>query len=170
MKQPLAFLGRLKSIRLSKKNYLEILAVWVGVAIFTPILPWTGRHNYRPVWQAIDAVSESVDYPIISGDKLKKQYESEGYSAQEIDCMVTRDVMFDVLESQAITTNSFAKNLGLRSSSVPVYLIANTITLSLFTELSWLDFNESLIDEVAQKCQQFPGRFGTKEILELSRD
>ena len=170
MKRAFAMLSRFKNIRLSKKNYLEILAIWIGVAFFTPILPWTGRYDYRPVWQAIEEVGKSVDYPIVNVDKLKRQYESGGYSPQEIDCMTSRDAMFDILEVHGVTSNSLGKNLGLRSSSVPVFLIANTIILSLFSELSWLDFNERLSDEVAQKCKQFPGRFVTKEMLDLSRE
>ena len=170
MKRAFEMLSRFKNIRLSKKNCLEILAIWIGVAIFTPILPWTGRYDYRPVWQAIEEVDKSVNHPIVNVDKLKRQYESGGYSPQEIDCMTSRDAMFEVLESHGVTFNSLGKNLGLRSSSVPVFLIANTIMLSLFSELSWLDLYERPSDEVAQKCKQFPGRFVTKEMLDLSRD
>jgi len=169
MKELIAKLFRIRDIRWSKKRYIEIFAVYLGIAIFTPILPWSGRYNYRPIWESIAAVAKDNNYKLINLELLKQNYKKQGLSSDEIKCVTSRVVFFDILESQVITTNSLANNLGLRSSSVPVFLAANTIALSVFTEISRLDLYKSLINHVANKCRNYPGRFASRADLDSAR-
>jgi len=169
MKELIAKLFSIKDVRLSKKRYIEIFAVYLGIAIFTPILPWTGRHDYRPVWESLAAVEKDVSYKLVNTELLKQNYKKQGLSSDETKCVISRDVFFDILESQVITNNSLANNLGLRSSSVPVFLAANTIALSVYTEISRLDLNKSLINHVANKCRNYPGRFASRADLDSAR-
>ena len=169
MKELIAKLSKVRGVRWSKKSYIEFFAVFIGGVIFTPILPWTGRYDYRPIWESIAAVDKDVNYKLINSELLKKKYKKQGLSSDETKCVISRDVFFDILESQAIVTNSLADNLGLRSSSVPVFLAANTVALSVFTELSRLDLNKSLINHVANKCRDYPGRFASRADLDSAR-
>lgn len=169
MKELIAKLSKLRGVRWSKKSFIKFFAVFIGGAIFTPMLPWTGRHDYRPIWESVAAAEKDANYKLVNIELLKQKYKKQGLSSNEIKCVIGRDVFFDVLESQAITTNSLADNLGLRSSSVPAFLAANTIALSVFTELSRLDLNKSLINQVADKCRDYPGRFASRADLDSAR-
>lgn len=169
MKELIAKLSIFRGVRWSKKSYIEFFAIFIGGAIFTPILPWNGRYDYRPIWESIAAVEKGVNYKLVNPGLLKKKYKEQGLSLDEAKCVIGRDVFFDILEIQAITTNSLADNLGLRSSSVPVFLAANIVALSVFAELSRLDLNKSLINHVANKCRDYPGRFASRADLDSAR-
>jgi hypothetical protein len=169
MKEIFAKLSKIRDIKLSSKSYIKLFAVFIGSAIFMPILPWHGRHNYRFIGENLDAVMKDANYKLVNQEILKQNYKKQGFSSDETKCVTARDVSFDLLESQAIVTNSLADNLGLRSSSVPAFLAINTIALSVFTELFRLDLNKSLINHAANKCRNYPGRFASRADLDSAR-
>ena len=142
--------------------------MFFGVAIFTPILPWSGRYDYVPIWEGVAAVAKVADYKSVDSELLKQKYEKKKLSSDEVKCLIGRDVIFNVLEHKAIYTNSLGNHFGLRSSSVPVFLAANTVMLSVFTEWGILDFKESLIYNVANKCRNYPGRFASRADLDYA--
>lgn len=169
MKEIFAKLSKIRDIKLSSKSYIKLFAVFIGVAIFTPILPWTGRHDYRPIWEGIAAFAKVLDYKVVDADLLKQSYEKQGLSSDEIKCLIARDTLFDILEDRATIANFLADSFGLRSSSVPVFLAANTIALSVFAEVGKLDLKKSLINDVANVCRIYPGRFATRAALDSAR-
>lgn len=145
---------------IGKREILRFFAVVLGISLFTPILPWTGRYNYRPVWESIDAVAASIDQnTYVDPNLLKRKYLGDGFGEKEAKCLTARDSLFSILVSIGVTQNDISKNLGFRSTSVPIFWIANAIALSIITEISTSAVYPKMTQEVADKCKGFPGRF-----------
>lgn len=169
MKEFLAKLSKIRGVRWPKKSHIAFFAVFIGGALFTPILPWTSRYNYQPAWEGLEAVEKALDNKAINPDLLRQEREKQGLSSNEIKCMNSRDFLFEVLENHAIINSIVADNFGLRSSSVPAFLVLNTIVLSMFTEGSRLNLDKSLINKVAYNCRNYPGRFISRATLDSAR-
>jgi hypothetical protein len=157
-----------KACKVNKKRVAGLLGVCAGFLMLAPVLPWTGRYNYRPIWETIAIIaSEEKQNRFLDLSLVTDKYKEQGKGDKEIKCLAARDVISSIMAASSVTTKSLGTNLGLRASSVPAFYLANAIALSIFAEIARPDLDVNIIESIAKRCQDYPGHFIHPSLIPL---
>ncbi len=145
---------------ITKTKLIQIFTIFAGISLFTPILPWTGRHDYRPIWEIFANIDKFIaEERVVNGTLLNQKYRIEGKGEKEAKCLAIRDTMTLIMEAELLTHDYVIVNLGFRSTSVPAFWIVNNIGLSVLLEIMRIEWSGDITQSIADQCKDFPGRF-----------
>ena len=141
----------------------SLLGAVVVLAFFLPILPWEGRKkgNYS-LTENIHSIAEAANRGNLDFEAINARYEKEIPDKAFRECVVARNVILTLVADSAVM-NGHMISAGM--SNVPVVFFFDSVVNSVLDAIAVPDFDSVLV-EVAKKCQKFPHAYLKVEEVE----
>ena len=142
----------------------SLISAIVIVSFFLPILPWEGRKqgNYS-LTANLHGMAEAASREVLDVDALKDRYEKQIPDEDLRSCIVARNVLLTLVADTAIM---YGDMNSTKMSKVPIVFLFDSVINSIMDAIAVPDFDSVLV-EVAEKCQDFPNEYLTVEDVEV---
>ena len=141
----------------------DALVVLGLIALFLPILPWEGRKqgNYS-FTENLHVIAEAANRGDLDFEAINARYVKEIPDKAFRECVVARNVILTLAADSAAMTSDMT-SAGM--SNVPVVFFFDSAVNSILDAIAVPDFDSVLV-EVAKKCQKFPHAYLKVEEVE----
>ena len=141
----------------------SLLGAVVVLAFFLPILPWEGRKkgNYS-LTENIHSIAEAANREMLDIESINARYEKEIPDTDLRECVIARNV---ILTFAADSTAMMGEMRSAGMSNVPAVFVYDSVLNSVFDAIALPDLDSVLVD-VAKKCQKFPNAYLKVEDVE----
>lgn len=146
----------------------DLICVAFFILLFLPILPWEEKRkqgNYS-FTEHLSVISKEAERELLNADAIKARYEKEIPNEGLRKCVVARNIVLTMVADYAVMDSKIASS---PPSSVPIVFLSDSLVTSFINATVGRPNFESVLVEVAKKCQDYPNAYLTVKEVERLR-